>query len=332
MYQLTALTVNEALGKGIRLILENAVESPSRNGPVLVMPGPTCIEYMDPTDRVLYSRTRDANPFFHLMEAIWMLGGRNDLAFLKQFVSTFGAYSDDGVTLHGAYGHRWREHWGRDQLDDIADELMAHPDSRRCVLGMWNPGADLEKLSSGGRDVPCNTHAYFDIRNGRVNMTVCNRSNDAIFGCFGANLVHFSFLLEYMALRLGKQVGVYRQFTNNLHVYTNVFSTQKLLLIANESAVADEFSTGADLVKIPLWGPKDSYLQFDEEVGYFLDYQWELCSLPFFVDVAIPMFNAWLVRKDRQGTKGEVLRMLDNVKDDAWRKAAQEWVSRRKGD
>ena len=53
-------------------------------------------------------------------------------------------------------------------------------------------------------------------------MTVTNRSNDMIWGAYGANAVHMSVLLEYMAGMLGYGVGAYYQFSNNLHAYTSV--------------------------------------------------------------------------------------------------------------
>ena len=51
-------------------------------------------------------------------------------------------------------------------------------------------------------------------------MTVVNRSNDLIWGLLGANVVHMSYLLEYLATEIGVEVGTQTHFTNNLHTYT----------------------------------------------------------------------------------------------------------------
>ena len=318
--ELTARSANEALANGIRYLLFAGEAETSRNGDVLACPEPVLIKYLDPCNRVLRSPTRDANPFFHLAEALWMLSGRNDLAFLQKFVSTFDAYSDDGVTLHGAYGHRWRKHFGRDQLHDIAGELQKNPNSRRAVLGMWNPAADLPMLLSGGRDVPCNTQAYFDLRGGKLNMTVTNRSNDALFGCFGANLVHFSILQEFMAAWLGAPVGEYRQFTNNLHVYTSVFSREKLERICLESDLAPS-SRSLPLVSIGVW-------DWQQELDLLLNGEIVMLDDPFLRDTATPMLEAWRMRK-RGAPADEVLSELEQVMSADWRCAATEWVSRR---
>lgn len=161
--------------------------SPSRNGEVLRAVGPVGITYRRPCERVLFNRARDANPFFHLYESLWMLGGRNDLESLQYYVSTFDQFSDDGVTLNGAYGHRWRNAdagWSlqeydpdlvdegenndylaqtrKDQLSILIDHLLKNPNSRRAVLQMWNVQDDLMKIDTS-KDVCCNLSAVFEV-------------------------------------------------------------------------------------------------------------------------------------------------------------------------
>src|SRR5437667_12765939 len=81
-------------------------DTESRNGPVMVVDEPVIIIYTHPRERVLLNYYRDANPFFHLYESLWMLAGRNDLKSLEFFVGHMKDYSDDGLTFNGAYGHR----------------------------------------------------------------------------------------------------------------------------------------------------------------------------------------------------------------------------------
>jgi hypothetical protein len=47
----------------------------SRAGDVLVAPHPVMSVTSIPTERVLFDPARDANPFFHLFESLWMLAG-----------------------------------------------------------------------------------------------------------------------------------------------------------------------------------------------------------------------------------------------------------------
>jgi len=222
-----ANSVSHALWMALHSLEAEHVSRDSRNGGVCAFPYPVLTEYLHPTNRVLFSPVRNANPFFHLMESLWMLAGRNDVWFPALFASRMSTYSDNGSTLAGAYGYRWLYTFGYDQIMHAADILIKAPDSRRAVISMWNPGAwtpygntsDSFLASGGGLDVPCNTHIYLDTQDGALNMTVCCRSNDILWGCYGANAVHFSMLMEFISYIVGVPVGVYRQFSNNLHLY-----------------------------------------------------------------------------------------------------------------
>jgi hypothetical protein len=209
--------VHSALPAAIAHLFANGVYRNSRNGPVLTTPYPVCTVYIHPLERVIFWPERDANPFLHLYESLWMLAGRRDIAPLLRYTKQMNEYSDDGVTLHGAYGYRWRKFFAHDQLLKIAENLQNNPEDRRSVLQMWDTDADLWKP---GKDVPCNLTATFqrDV-DGRLDLTVFCRSNDIIWGAYGANAVHFSFLLEYMARKIECPVGVYRQISVNWHAY-----------------------------------------------------------------------------------------------------------------
>ena len=90
MKVINARNVNDALAAGLRYLWAEGIPETSRNGPVLVAPTPVTTVYSHPTERVLLSPTRDANPFFHLMESLWMLAGKNDIALPVQFNKRFG--------------------------------------------------------------------------------------------------------------------------------------------------------------------------------------------------------------------------------------------------
>lgn len=328
------VNVNQALSEALYWMYTCGIEEDSRNGPVLVAPEPVMITYTKPYERVLFSPLRDANPFFHLMESLWMLAGRNDVEFPAYFAKNISNYSDDSLTLHGAYGHRWRKVMTYDQLALIAKELQRNPESRRCVLQMWDASGragfedmeDLRKAITGGKDVPCNTQAYFDCRGGKLNMIVTNRSNDAIWGAFGANAVHFSVLQEYMAAWIGVPMGVYRQFTNNLHVYTKNLNKQAMRELAADSTMRDYYLNGH--VKVfPI--VNTDIATWDADLNLFFDKP--LRDIEDFVDVffryvASPMYRAWHDRKT-QGLNG--LEPVGRILAEDWRLACQQWISRR---
>jgi thymidylate synthase len=332
------------------------VSMPSRVGDVLMIPEPVTITYEKPLERVLFNQARDANPFFHLYETLWMLAGRSDIAPLEYYSSKYPEFVQDGDNpdANGAYGARWRDWrvpvgdgsnnrdsahdslhginsqvdrgWVRvDQLEVIADRLKKSPNCRRQVLEMWSVHSDLLR-NDRSKDVCCNTHAYFLINAGRLDMTVCNRSNDLILGALGANVVHFSFLQEYMAARIGVEVGVYHQFTNNLHTYTERFRPEKWLADQTESLYDDV----VDNVHVPLVrDPK----QFNRDLCRFVgrhskDAVAGSYQEPFLQFVAQPMCVAFHYHKRRK--YDEALAVLSTVKADDWQFAGKNWILKRK--
>jgi thymidylate synthase len=349
-----ARSVSEALSFGLLAIMRG-IKQESRVGDVLVSPRPVLTEYSDPTNRVLFSPLRDANPFFHVMETLWMLAGRNDLPWLVRFNKRFAAYSDDGgATQPGAYGYRWRNYFGHDQLKDIILELRNNSQTRRCVLAMWDGGArrdwtertftektqpgDFFAAVSGSADVPCNTHAYFDTIDGRLNMTVCCRSNDIIWGAYGANAVHFSFLLEFMAAATGIPMGVYRQFSNNFHLYTNVVPEDYIASLSRNVAETDRYLVKERpqalnriyatpmLRKVPLM--QTNLEAFEGDLQAFMKEEAWHYTEPFFPGVAVPMYDAHAAYRDKEYDKA--IDIADTIKAEDWRIACVEWLTRRK--
>lgn len=335
-----AQSVNDGLSQALHHILGFGLREPTRNGDVLVSRMPVVTTYETPMRRVLVNPTRDANPFFHLFESMWMLAGRNDLAFPQKFVSTFNQFSDDGETLWGAYGYRWRNWFGNDQLEMLAEELIANPSTRRAVLQMWDGNLDLTKAVQGGKDVPCNTAAFFDTIGGKLNMTVTCRSNDIVLGAYGANAVHFSFLLEYMAAITGIPMGEYRQFSNNFHLYTNLYpgldtaSYGNIERLANTVTATCVYSAPGPLRQrdfkkpearnlVPLMGT-DDHQCFHEDLEAFMEFDIDDFESRFFQQVVGPMYRTWAAWKAKDFETADHL-SLTIVADD-WRLAAQSWL------
>lgn len=295
------------------------VKLPSRDGEVVKIEGPVLVTYLQPTERVLFDPTRDANPFFHLYEALWMLDGRNDVESLARYNSKIDFCSDDGETFWGAYGARWRSWFnGEDQLESAIAELKLNPNSRRVVISMWDPLQDPDKAANGGKDVPCNTHIYLQLENGKLNLTVSNRSNDLFWGMLGANVVQMSILQEWLAAHLGAKVGLYHQFTNNLHYYTARFNPQDY---GPPKTDYGTFTQPFPLVKNPT--------TFDEELAEFLELKAKgVYTEPFLEQVAKPAVIAYEFYKE--GAYQMALNIATNIVAADWRIACTVWLDRRK--
>lgn len=193
----------------------------TRNGRVIRSPGIFVTNYLKPSNKVLFDPQRNANPFFHFFESLWMLAGRNDVEFLEQFSKNIASYTDDGKTFNAAYGHRWRNYFGFDQLKSVIELLKKDPTTRQAILQLWS----ADDLNKPTRDKACNTLVKFELdeKTQDLNMTVFNRSNDMYWGTYGANVVQFSTLLEYVAASTGYRVGFYQQVSANTHLYLDLY-------------------------------------------------------------------------------------------------------------
>ena len=320
MYTLTVRNVNDAYDRGVRLVMFEGQREKSRNGDVLALQGPCTITYTNPRERVLFDPNRDANPFFHLMEAIWMLAGEKAAEWPVKFNKQMAEYANEAGEYDGAYGYRWRRHFGYDQITAVVEMLKADPTTRRAVIAMYDARKDTQDQSS--RDIPCNTHIYFRIREGYLDMTVCNRSNDAVWGAFGANAVHMSVLQEVVAEMVDRDVGKYHQFTNNLHIYTGIEKVQKAIQNLQPSDLYRELGYRS----FPLVGNASTFLQ---ECSMFLnrpDFPHYYAN-PFFYHVCRPMYVSWVCYKE--GDFDKAISWADQIEDDAWSYACKMWLNRR---
>lgn len=328
--KIIATSVNNALNQFLFFYLygndQGFILEDSRNGPVASYTEPVITEYLFPCNRVLNSSVRAANPFFHLIEAIWMLAGSNDVRFISYYNKRMLQYSDDGQVLNAAYGHRWRNNFEVDQLADIIEMLMTTPNTRRAVLQMWDANYDLK---SDSRDLPCNTQCYFRImtrQNTRfLDMTVCSRSGDTFWGVYGANAVHFSILLEYLATILKVKVGIMYHLVNNQHIYTEEFPRNKVVDIYNDlvNCVGNKYSHKP----LICFGEEERLL--DDDIFNFVDNpNGVVYNTEFFSQVVSPMHRSWVIWKEGGDAEGALESLkLNGEKGIDWIEAGKSWLT-----
>lgn len=332
--------VHQILPEALYQLGDRGVTRDSRNGPVMVFPEPVTTVYEKPAERVMFWPEREANPFFHLLESLWMLNGMNDVETVAKIVENMRNYSDNGTTFHGAYGHRWRHWFGFDQLRLIITNLRDNPEDRRQVLSMWDAREDLlpGDIMPPRKDLPCNLQATFQVNmHDELDMMVTNRSNDMVWGAYGANAVHFSYLHEFIATAIGVPQGKYFQVSANFHTYSNVLGkVENLVKYARdpltenpEIPYPDPYERGLvepfPLMSIPYddWLIELKMFFDDPEAMGFRD--------PFFRRVAVPMAQALACFKDKTDPNrfANARECLKRVRATDWRLAAEEWIYRR---
>lgn len=352
-----ARNVNEALDKALaevqealdpreksQVIAERLWRRKSPRGmPTIERKGIVITEYSKPMERVLFSPARDANPFFHFFEALWILDGRDDVAFLATFNPNMANYSDDGKVFHAPYGYRLRYHFTKqgcsvDQLKEVIELLKKENDTRRAVMCIWDPAEDLNIQS---KDLPCNDLITLAINEGKLEMEVMCRSNDVIWGAYGANAVQFSILQEFIARAVGVEVGTLSQISRSYHFYLENETFQKLIVGKNGGMMIEPYALRG-ITPYPLMADDMDYREWLEQLHAFMNGG---CTVPagecdaFFSEVAAPMHKAWFAWKvgyphRTVESKNEriVLAQQELIRCRAldWRQACHEWLERRR--
>jgi thymidylate synthase len=336
MFVVTATNVRDALPKAVRYITQFGKKEETRNGPAIVASRPVTIRYHYPKQHVLINPIRDANPFFHIIESMWMLAGRNDGEFLDHYIKDFSKQYGVNGLIPDAYGYRWRHGLEFDQLQEIIHQLKKNPITRQAVLQMWGANQDFHDLMTMDPK-PCNLVATFRIVNDRLDMTVFNRSNDLIWGCCGANAVHFAILQEYVAGMIGINMGEYWQISTNLHMYMEHVDLLRHRMSAHVSLHSVLISTGNYGPTQPLIKYPEAFDNEIQEVMQMVDdihegkeiYSGNL-SNSFLSDVVIPMAKAHWYYKKKQIPMA-LFEMRRVIAQD-WKKAGTEWIERRSHD
>jgi thymidylate synthase len=106
-------------------------------------------------------------------EMKWYLAGRRDDLSIREHATIWDKCVDKNGLIQSNYGHYFL-----DQVDHVVSLLTNDPESRRAVININRP----EHSYIDAPDVPCTVYFNFMIRDGKLNMHVHMRSQDAVFG------------------------------------------------------------------------------------------------------------------------------------------------------
>lgn len=293
-------------------LVRAGAEAAPRNKPVRELTRPHLWTLTNPQEWCLFIPGRKINPFFALAEVVWMWSGKGGADFISFYNKSITQFLDKGVPyFHGSYGRRVR-HAGYseqpfrqipsvrlvgvedaeceiDQLPYVISKLQRDPHTRQAVVSLWDPTKD--NLISAN-DHPCNNLVYFNLRNGKLNMTVIRRSNDLVWGV-PYNMIQFSHLQALIAGSLNAEIGEYSVCANNLHYYLDLYpdtlhtvegwaDNVKDLTVSLPEVVDNFYSkpwdmrwslSGFDHFVGVVWDPfeKHSRLFIDQQVSVILD-------------------------------------------------------------
>lgn len=195
---------------------------------------PFCWMTDNPLSNILTNKVRKVSKAFSSAEFLWLMSGRNDVEMLRLYNKNIINFSDNGLIYEGAYGPRIRQ-----QLEYILSTLTNDPQSRQAIITIW------ERNPMPSRDIPCTISMQFLVVDERLNMLVNMRSNDVWLG-FPYDVFNFTMIQNYVACKLGLEIGTYTHFAGSLHLYNKDIEKARaascfptLVSDINESAVME---------------------------------------------------------------------------------------------
>lgn len=164
---------------------------------------------------------RKLYPKFFCAETVWFIAGHKHAGFLQKFTKGWDHFLEEDGTVETAYGYRWRQHFGRDQLLDLVEHLREEPTSRQGVVLMWDP-ADDGLRAPKKKNVPCPFCWTANIIDNKLNIHLVIRSNDMVLGNPN-DTADFALLQAMLAQELGVDVGKLTVSISHAHIYDNQF-------------------------------------------------------------------------------------------------------------
>jgi thymidylate synthase len=150
-------------------------------------------------------------------ELLWFLtGSTNNNDLTERGVHIWDEWAGPNGELGPIYGKQWRNWNGVDQIDELIDELVEHPYSRRHVVSAWNV-TDLPDMALS----PC--HCLFQMyidHEDRLSCQLYQRSADVFLGV-PFNIASYALLTHILAQVTGLKVGELIWTGGDVHLYLN---------------------------------------------------------------------------------------------------------------
>lgn len=180
---------------------------------------------INPDDNVVTIEGFETNVDYAKAELEWYYSGSNRIDYSPIIEKTWKKYSDDGIHVNSAYGHRIFGGYTLNQWTWVLDKLREDPDSRQCVINI-NTTFDKEKST---KDFPCTMYMQMFLRNGQLDWHTYMRSQDIYYGTRN-DIYCFTEMQKKMARELGVQHGTYYHHCGSLHIYEKHWDKMDKLL------------------------------------------------------------------------------------------------------
>jgi thymidylate synthase len=153
-----------------------------------------------------------------------------DRAFIEEYISQI---LDDAPYREGVkytYGQRLRSWFGRDQIEQVIQNLVADIDSARAVMSLW----DVQDHQANDSP-PCLNHIWVRVVDNELSLTATFRSND-MFSAWSANAMGLRALQQHIRDAIAKhptydlRMGPLIIISQSAHIYDDCWDSADKLI------------------------------------------------------------------------------------------------------
>ena len=178
----------------------------------------------NPTDLLISYPSRKFNPTYAITEWLWYLSRNRSTVNIGKMAKIWDMIKDENGECESNYGEYL---FSTGQWDWVVKELVDDEDSRRATIAVNQP----HHKKANPLDIPCTQFIQFFIRDNELNMGVCMRSNDVIFG-FCNDLFTFALFHQLMYNDLKEhysdlKLGKYTHNAGSMHIYERHYDMAK---------------------------------------------------------------------------------------------------------
>ena len=298
MTSFIADSIDDLMNEALAALLDGGDRIQPTRGSAVELRG-VRLELTNPRVRLSRSHTR-GKPFSCLGELVWYLAGSGDAAHIAFYVPTYAQEAESDGSVHAAYGTRLLGTANR--LLAAIETLRTKRDSRQAVV----PLLDADDLTRAKGHVPCTSSLQFLLRDGRVDMVVSMRSNDAYLG-LPHDVFAFTMLQEIVARSVGAEVGTYVHFVASLHLYDEHVTRARTFL-------AEGFTVAKPMPPMPLgspWASIELLVAAEEAIRHGQKVEGEQLLDPYWADL-VRLLTLYALTK-QSGSEEHVMAVRTSV-------------------
>lgn len=202
-------------------------------------------------------------------EVAWFMAGDKDPTWLRKYCKIWDQFIEDDGTVGGAYGYRWRHHFGRDQIALAVKRLREQPSDRQVVISAWDPASDGLGTSTL-KNIPCPAFFQLTTVGGFLNLVLYIRSSDMFVG-LPYDVMGYAFIMDAFAKELGLQRGLLHVTLAHPHIYDSHWDAAAISLKSLSHAA----------IQVPGWSISEIEADPDGYVATVKASQWNGEQSPF---------------------------------------------------